>query len=206
MKLKTSKTEINHLWKAWLAISVAFAIVLGGGFSVSLFSFKFLLNIIFAAFTVGIGFLLHELAHKLTAQHFGYWSEFRANFQMLFLMIAMSFLGFVFAAPGATMIAGRVEKNKYGMISAAGPLVNIVLALFFLGLSFTSPYPPITLFALYGLLINSWLALFNMIPFGILDGAKVIRWNVIAYSLIVIASLALVVVGNALIKNVAMLG
>ena len=132
MKLKTSKTEIDHLWKAWLAISIAFAIVLGGGFSVSLFSFKFLLNIIFAAFTVGIGFLLHELSHKLTAQHFGYWSEFRANFQMLFLMIVMSFLGFVFAAPGATMIAGRVEKNKYGIISAAGPVINIFLAFIFL--------------------------------------------------------------------------
>lgn len=206
MRLKTSKTEIEHLWKAWLAISIAFAIVLSGGFSINLVSFKFLISIVFAAFTVGIGFLLHELGHKLTAQHFGYWSEFRANFQMLFLMIMISFLGFVFAAPGATMIAGRVEKNKYGIISAAGPIINILLALIFLGLSFATPFSAIRIFAFYGVLINSWLALFNMIPFGVLDGAKVIRWNVVAYFLIVVASLALVVVGNALIKNVAMPG
>jgi len=35
---------------------------------------------------------------------------------------------------------------------------------------------PFLLFTL-GAYINTWLALFNLIPFGPLDGAKIFRWN-----------------------------
>ncbi|MEX1068388.1 MAG: hypothetical protein WED08_01100, partial [Patescibacteria group bacterium] len=69
-------------------------------------------------------------------------------------------------------------------IAASGPLVNILLALTFgfhsrAGVSLVLP-----LYDNQGIdlisssyQINSWLALFNLLPLGILDGAKVMAWN-----------------------------
>ncbi|HLC98979.1 MAG TPA: metalloprotease [Candidatus Nanoarchaeia archaeon] len=183
---KTSEIELQDLFKAWIAISVAFAIVIGSSTSFqTFFSVQFLYNFLLAAFTVGIGFLFHELGHKLVAQRYGCFAEFRAWDTMLLLAIVMSFLGFVFAAPGAVMISGHVDRVRNGRISIAGPGVNIVLALIFLGLILALGN---TTFFYYGLLINAWLGLFNMIPFGNLDGKKVLLWNKAAYALVVIAA------------------
>ena len=180
---------MQDLFKAWVAISVAFAIVIGTGRAMqSLISVEFLYNFLLAAFTVGVGFVFHELGHKLVAQNYGCFAEFRAWDRMLLLAIAMSFLGFIFAAPGAVMIQGRVDRIRNGRISIAGPGTNIILALIFLSLmlAFGS-----TTFFYYGLMINAWLGLFNMIPFGGLDGGKVLAWNRKAYALVVIAAVVI---------------
>ena len=186
--LRFSEIELKHLLIAWVAISFAFAIVMGG-FSLSV---NFIMALVLAAITVGTGFVFHELAHKFTAQHYGYIAEFRANFQMLGLAILMSFFGFLFAAPGAVVIAGHyghaghINSREYGIISLAGPLTNIVLAVIFFGLSMFLPVtlPPfINMILIYGGMINSWLALFNMIPFGNFDGIKVFRWNKVVYGI-----------------------
>ena len=71
---KTSEIEIQDLFKAWLALSVAFGILIGG----NIFSIAFLYNFLLAAVTVGIGFLLHELGHKIVAQYYGCFAEFRS--------------------------------------------------------------------------------------------------------------------------------
>jgi len=166
-----SNIEIKDLLKAWLIISLAFAIVLSGA---SIFSASFLLFFATAAIAVGSGFLFHELAHKLVAQRYGCWAEFRADMTMLILALLMSFFGFVFAAPGAVMIGGgHVDKRRNGIISISGPATNFVLAvLFLLGMLAL----PNIIFA-YGFIINAWLGLFNLIPFSIFDGAKIFRWN-----------------------------
>ena len=130
--ISTSEAEIKDILKAWIAVSIAFGILLSS--SISDFYFKFII----ASLTVGVGFLFHELGHKVVAQRYGCFAEFRSFDNMLLLAIAMSFFGFVFAAPGAVMISGRVTASRNGKISAAGPLVNIALALIFLALSFLS--------------------------------------------------------------------
>jgi Zn-dependent protease len=173
--LKTSQRELIDIGKAWLVISLAFAIVMSGG----------LLNVrsigthfIIAAIAVGIGFLLHELAHKLVAQHYGCAAEFRSFDQMLLVAVILSLLGFVFAAPGAVIIAGHVTRRENGKISAAGPLTNFTLALIFLLLSYvnsTSLF--IRMITVYGFQINIWLGLFNLIPFWNFDGKKIMYWN-----------------------------
>ena len=138
---------------------------------------SFLFTFLMSGLTVGVGFLFHEMAHKIVAQKYGCFAEFRANNLMLGLAIAMSFLGFLFAAPGAVMISGYVDLRRNGMISLAGPLTNYILAMMFLvgSLFFTS-----SLFY-FGFYINSWLGLFNLIPFGNLDGLKIFHWNKVVW-------------------------
>ena len=191
-KINTSETEIRDLIKAWIAISIAFAIIMKGSLGLGFYQV-----FIVASITVGTGFLLHELGHKIVAQRYGCFAEFRSFDQMLILAIIMSFFGFLFAAPGAVMINGPLGVRRNGKISAAGPIVNLVLAVVFLSLALTMPLTGILkATAFYGFYINSWLALFNMIPIWNLDGVKILRWNKIAYGSIVAAALVLLFLQN----------
>ena len=177
--IKTSRVEIIDIIKAWIAISFAFAIVfsgmslVGGKFSLAnLFSSSFGVLFLVSLLTAGLGFLLHELAHKFVAQYYGCVAEFRAIDQMLYLAVGLAaLLGFLFAAPGAVLISGQITRKKNGIISAAGPLTNFVLALIFSGLAI---YMPVLK---WGFFINLWLGLFNLIPLGMFDGKKILYWN-----------------------------
>lgn len=126
-QMKFSKIEIKHLLIAWSAISLAFAIAFTG-IEIPL---RFLFAVITSLFTVGIGFIFHEMGHKYMAQKYHCIAEFRADYKMLLLAVAVSFLGFVFAAPGAVLISGRVNLKQRGKISAAGPFTNLVISFFF---------------------------------------------------------------------------
>ncbi|HIH14995.1 MAG: Conserved hypothetical membrane protein, peptidase family M50 [archaeon GW2011_AR17] len=198
MQLKFSKIEIRDLTKAWIAISVAFAIALAGGIIYVQPNFSFLTSILLAALTVGVGFLLHELGHKVIAQRYGCFAEFRADNMMLIIAIITSFFGFLFAAPGAVMIAGRVSTERNGKISIAGPLVNIVLAIIFLVLGIIIHQGFLGQLFAFGFFINTWLAIFNMLPLWILDGKKVWNWNKTIYIITLVFSIALLVIGQFL--------
>lgn len=167
----TSRRELVDLLKAWIALSVVFAILL----SDRNFGARFAGALGIAAIAVGVGFLFHELAHKIVAQRYGCFAEFRSFDHMLLLALFFSFLGFVFAAPGAVMINGQVTRRENGLISLAGPLMNIAAALVFFALS--GVMPVFRVMWDYGFQINSWLAVFNLIPFWVLDGRKVWEWD-----------------------------
>jgi len=190
-KINTSEREIRDLIKAWIAISIAFAIVMRGFMEMNFYEL-----FIISAVTVGTGFLLHELGHKIVAQRYGCFAEFRSFDQMLFLAVLMSFFGFVFAAPGAVMISGPVGVKRNGKISAAGPIVNLVLALLFLWILSMQPTGMLRAISFYGFFINSWLALFNLLPFGNFDGAKVLRWDKKVYGIMVSIALVLMFLQN----------
>jgi len=113
--MKFSYKEKKDLFNAGLMISLAFAILLSGGFGLfSSFNLNFLIIFAIALFTAGLGFLLHEIMHKYVAQNYGLFAEFKAFYKMLWLAIAFSLFGFIIAAPGAVMISGKVTKERNG--------------------------------------------------------------------------------------------
>lgn len=135
------------------------------------------LLIMSALLVYSLAFILHELAHKFTAQRFGYWAEFKINRQGLMLTLFSLFSPFKIIAPGAVMIGNITNWDHYGKVAAAGPATNIGLGLLFFAASILTGNQFVYTLAFLGMRINASLALFNLIPFGVFDGAKIIRWN-----------------------------
>ncbi len=169
--------EIFEIGKAWVAIFVMFAIAING-FS---FSDKFLFSLFAASLTAGIGFLAHELAHRTVARRFGTKARFRAFNMMLVIGILLSISGLILAAPGAVVIYGRPNRKENGMISAAGIGASLLVAAIFLAIYAAFQGNNVRAISSYGIYVNSWMALFNLIPFGIFDGKKVYDWSKAAY-------------------------
>lgn len=167
-------------------------------------------RMIIVAFGVGTGFLLHELAHKFTAQRYGYAADYEASPVGLLLAIGLSIItggAFVFAAPGAVMIRGRrvlyspledrywdslQSAKEFAYIAVSGAVVNLILAVsFFIASFFAMPSSLAYAVLGKGAFINVFLAGFNMIPFGPLDGAKVWRYNPILWAMVGIPAIVL---------------
>ncbi|HNS83194.1 MAG TPA: peptidase M50, partial [Methanolinea sp.] len=152
---------------------------------------------------VGIGFILHEMAHKFTAMKYGFWAEFRKDNLMLLVAVAMAALvGVVFAAPGATVIYGTyISREQNGKISAAGPAVNILLCIPFALILFVSGMFPVSflsrdllaLVGMVGLQVNAMIAAFNMLPVSVLDGKKVLAWNPAVFAVLIIAAFGILI-------------
>ena len=187
---KIPPRERRDLLIAWLAISLAFTLIfIRGGVDIIGLIFFFVLSLL----TVGVAFVLHELAHKFAAMRYGYWAEFQKDNQMLLVAVVMAALaGIVFAAPGATYIYGNVNRTENGLISAAGPITNLILCI---------PFAVLMLFGggligivgLVGLRVNAMIATFNMLPISVLDGRKVLAWNPAAFAALMVASAGVLV-------------
>ncbi|MGC8987754.1 site-2 protease family protein [Infirmifilum sp.] len=127
-----------------------------------------------ALIAVASAFVPHELAHKYVAESMGLRAGFRLSPFMLLASIAICLLtgGLVkVGAAGAVVVEGWAAPEDEGQIAVAGPLANIAVAAFAASLSPASP-----LLALAAL-VNSGLAVFNLLPFPPLDGYKVMNWS-----------------------------
>jgi len=200
---RISRREEFDLFIAWIAISLAFLIVqivpngiLGAPIPTTPFDALEIFGI--SLVTVGIAFVLHEMAHKFTAIKFGFWAEFRKDNNMLLVMGALAALvGMIFAVPGATVIydtTGRgISREQNGKISVAGPLINLLMCIpfvviFLLSGGFSAAISG-NIFAklgLAGIQINAIIAAFNLLPISILDGRKVWAWNKVVFMITIL--------------------
>jgi Zn-dependent protease len=187
---------------------VAAALIVAIGFSIGLygnafggFNFHWTLTLmaVFAAIMAG-SVLTHEMAHKITAQRNGLWAEFRLTTWGVLLTFVSVFLPFRMIAPGAMMISGSPNGEEIVKISLAGPVTNILLAAGILGVAFVLPPSPFVSVLFFAAYINAFLSIFNLIPFGILDGYKIFSFNKKAWLLAFIPSLVLTITAFILIS------
>lgn len=166
------------------------AIALGFVFSFfTNFSSKFI-EFLSLTIILMLSFFPHEMAHKFVAIKYGYYAKFEMWTSGLLFALFLAVVtngNFVFAAPGAVVIYQHVHQHKgkktltkeNGIISMAGPLTNLTIALVGLFLiSFLTLSQMIVSFLGSVVFVNSLLALFNLIPVPPLDGSKIIWWNI----------------------------
>ncbi len=202
-RISFSRHEVLHLIGSVVLLTLAFAFILHERVNSPTMGRMDLQDrlqappsIYLASFiAVGSGFVLHELAHKVLAQRYGHWAEFRAQFAGLAISVAVALgAGFLFAAPGAVHIWGRVTQRENGLISLMGPATNFVIALVALPFVWTANTESLGhLIAETLALVNAFLAVFNLLPFGPLDGKKILRWSKLAYTGALLASIALLI-------------
>jgi Zn-dependent protease len=176
-----SPMELKHLIPAaLLIIGIGFSIV----FYQNFFNGDYFTNLgwtwtetsIFAILLTA-SFLIHEMAHKVTAQRHGLWAEFRLTTWGAMLTLISVFTPVRLISPGAVMIAGPAKRDEIGKISIAGPITNVTISLICLGGAYASTSNSYFVLFLWIASFNSFIAVFNLIPFGILDGFKIFSWN-----------------------------
>ena len=173
-----SSTEVKHLALATGAFTLALALMFEGG--VFYLSSYFPVYCLLSLISLAPAFLLHEFAPKFVAKSYGCWAEFRAAPGGLrFGLILAAFLGIVFMAPGAVMVAGNATRNQFGKIAVAGPITNMVLWALGYGawIVLGGIVGLIDVVIGYWLWGNAILCAFNMLPFGPLDGKKIKTWS-----------------------------
>jgi Zn-dependent protease len=174
--LTFSREEIKQILIAMGVLTLAFSFALAPYPAFS--HLGLVLGYLPVAFlAIATAFLCHEMAHKYMGQKFGYWSEFRMFLPGLLLALFLGvFAGVVFAAPGAVQIFGRPTREEGGKLAAAGPATNMIIGLIFFALmAATQGYVRfVTWLIAY---INVFLGLFNLLPFGPLDGLKIFSWR-----------------------------
>lgn len=183
-------------------IGVAAVLVIAIGFSIALFGDFGWSWIAMAAFALvmTVSFLIHEIAHKVTAQQAGLWAEFRLTTWGAVLTLVSVFLPFKMIAPGAMMIGGQPTTAKEMIkISVAGVITNMIFAVTFLSLAFGLPINGFTGMLLFSAYINAFMAVFNLIPFGVLDGYKLFVLNKKIWALAFIPSLILVAITGCIV-------
>jgi len=179
-KVYFSPKEVKHL-------AVAAALVMGIGLSLLLYPEIFgtadsasLTAVSVYAIVLTLSFFAHEIAHKVTAQRRGLWAEFRLTmWGVVLTLVSMLLPVFKIISPGAMMVSNSANLEDMGKVSVAGPAVNIFLSAVLFGgaLSSVTFAPDLAVVLLLAAFLNGYMAVFNLIPIGILDGFKIFSWN-----------------------------
>ncbi|MHA1991788.1 MAG: hypothetical protein ACW981_10825 [Candidatus Hodarchaeales archaeon] len=209
-RLQISPSELSALGIAWFVIIIAWVpqaiigsilIFTGGN---ALLEPEFLATASLMAFAIGGAFILHEMGHKFAAQRFKARAAFQLDQRGLLITAVSVALGFYLLMPGAVFWQSNLGKydNIRGRVSAAGPIVNLLLAGISLGLiaiGYGSPTLSIGwVFYTFGQIsfyINVYLGLFNLLPIWILDGKKVLAWNETVWLTLIFMFATLIITG-----------
>jgi Zn-dependent protease len=165
------------------ALHLSVGALLVAGVGATLFNVNLLGPVYAAAAVVAFvaSFLVHELAHKFVAIGYGYIAAFRIS-PIGALITAISILSpLKVIAPGAVNIYGSPNYRAYARVAAVGPLTNTVISAAFYAIAFALTAfradPQLTHLSFTVARINALLAFFNLLPFGPLDGLKVLAYS-----------------------------
>ncbi|MEM0021791.1 MAG: hypothetical protein QW039_05210 [Fervidicoccaceae archaeon] len=139
--------------------------------------------------SVLIGFFMHEMAHRFFARRAMCSSRFVLDPLGLAITLISSILPLAFLAPGYVGIycyGNVLRRGDMLKISSGGIATNLALSIIGAILYPISP----AFFSTFSV-INAWFALFNLIPFGPFDGAKIFKISKLIWIIMFILSLSL---------------
>lgn len=180
-RLHLSVQELSELGIGWLILS--FVILYIQGMFYEIISQGTIPDaILIYIFVLGLSFFTHELMHKFVAIKYGARAYFRLSKEGLFITLISVIIGFPILAVGAVFWWGEATASPSirGRVSAIGPISNMILAGIFLiiqGLGMLLFVDIMVLIGLIGVYLNVLLGVFNLLPIGVLDGAKVLAWD-----------------------------
>jgi Zn-dependent protease len=210
-----SEREMRDLSIASILVILVGISALGAGGGI-IFAIPFLIEVVLlglwwipAAIVVIflLTFLVHELAHKFAAQHYGMWSEFRMLPQGYILSALAILVGIPIFGTGVVLSSGARNQEEDSKVNLAGPLVNLVLAVVFatailvIGIVSGVPLPPslelqyLVFILRQGIILNGMLGAFNMIPVPPFDGVTVYRWDRTIWVIVMIALVSMILFG-----------
>lgn len=158
---------------------------------------------------VTVSFLVRSMAQKRVAARWGAKAFFKLwPFGSVIGLIMMFVPPLKLALAGSTVVythkfakwKRKFERysdfteltiKEVGIISATGPGMNIILAMFSWWAFFVSG----NIFFQYATFINGWLALLALIPMNPLDGARVFVWK--PWFWVVMVAVAAIFLGNS---------
>ncbi|MGQ9781641.1 MAG: AN1-type zinc finger domain-containing protein [Nitrososphaeria archaeon] len=186
--IASRKLTFSRREKIEIAFATAIVCLVGLSF-LRLYDDIIELTVVLLAFS--LSFLAHEIAHKIVALREGLIAFFKLDIIGTILTIVSIFSPLKIVAPGAVIISGYGSTRTIGKISLSGPLTNILIGStsYLAGFAFTS-----FSYALNAIcLLNFWIAIFNLIPFSVLDGRRIYEWNRKIWAAAFIISLSMLV-------------
>ncbi len=188
-RLHLSVQEISELGIGWLITSFVI-LYLTGTLGDVIQEGKIPDELLIYLFVLGVSFFAHELSHKFIAIKYGARAYYRLSKEALFLTLISVIIGFPILATGAVFWWGEATASQgiRGRVSASGPITNFILAGLFLSLqgvgvllildsSMISLGLALNFIGIVGVWLNVFLGVFNLLPIGVLDGAKVLAWD-----------------------------
>ena len=169
--------------------------------------------------------LVHDVAHKLAAARLASRGRFRlspvgAAFSILIALLsnAMTFtiitikkiLGLSLAGawrltpyrlltPGSVVVEGHRGREELGKIAATGPVASLSLGWALLGSSFLLGRRQLRQLALLASAMNAYTALSALLPLAFCDGLAIYWWSRRAWAAILIGSVLLIALSNAIL-------
>ncbi|MFX1518249.1 MAG: hypothetical protein ACFFC6_18285 [Promethearchaeota archaeon] len=180
-RLHLSVQEISELGMGWIITSFIL-LYLYGLIEVVLQEGRIPSDFLIFLFIWGISFFAHELSHKFVAIKYGARAHYKLSKEMLILALVSIIIGFPILATGAVFWWGEASTSPgiRGRVSASGPIINFILSgmfLFLVGIGLLFDISLLVRIGIVGVWLNVFIGVFNLLPIGVLDGAKVLAWD-----------------------------
>jgi len=198
--MRTVSRKIAMKEVAQLAVSVILVSLVGLsliGYGSILFISPYLITLYIAGFA--LSYLLHELAHRIVARRNNVKAYFKLDpiGSLLTLVSAIPMLPIKFIAPGAVVLTSPTTMKVVGSTAFWGPATNIVISIILYISSIISRSifisPLLSAILLILAKFNAFIAFFNLLPFGPLDGLKIIKWSITRWIVAIVLAVILLI-------------